>query len=316
MSNTRETEFLRLQEERLTALEKKRADRKDANHSYDLIVAFQDKFNTLKAAIDADLGSLPGLGSDVEKRDKLSGVQIQAGELQTLLNESMTFLTAHEIRRAQDGVTAVHDSIARAQQQCLPRKKFAFGGGKKKKTTAPPPAPVVAPTPVAPVEGGDNRFAKYSGDVVVTDKTSDTIHISREQTTGKDVLLKNLTSCTVHIPGVLGTLHCTNCTDCTFIIGVISGSLFLERCSNSTFTVTCQQARIHTTHDATFHIHVTSKAIIEDCTGLRFGERKEGGYEGYLEDFKSSGLGDSNNWSDVDDFNWLNKEQSPNWTTI
>ena len=308
MSSEREVQFLKLQEERLASLEKKKADRKEANTQNDQLHFFLTHFSSLHRTIDEDLESLVALTSDIEKKARLNSALEQAAQLQVLLNDSLASLPAYDLRKSQDTVTSLHEKIARVQQQCLPKKKFAFG---KKKNVGN--APAVAE--VKEVKDAVSKFSRYTGDVIYENRSNETIEIPKCEIYLKDVLLKNLTKCEVKLHSTMGTLHCTNCTDCTFSVGPISGSIFLENCSGSVYHVTCQQARIHSTNSAVFYIHVTSKAIIEDCKGLRFGKREEF-YEGYEEDRAEAGLSDVNNWNDVDDFNWLNKEQSPNWEII
>ena len=309
MATEREAVFLKLQEERLTALEKRKTDRKENNQTSELLREFLGKFNSIKSEINSILEILPQTTDNEEKKIKLNSGLDQADKLKVLLNDAIPFLPAYDLRRCQDAVTAVHDRIARVQQECLPKKKFGFS---KKKNVAPQ---ITKPVEEKPAIGDDTKFSKYSSDVVFEQRSNESIDIPKSDINKKDVLLKNLDNCTVNLHSLVGTLHCTNCTNCTFSVGPISGSIFLENCNSSTFHVTCQQARIHTTTGATFFIHVTSKAIIEDCKDLKFGKRVQF-YDQYLEDLQESGLSNTNNWDNVDDFNWLSKDKSPNWDII
>lgn len=66
-----------------------------------------------------------------------------------------------------------------------------------------------------------------------------------------------------------------------------------------------------------FYLHVTSRAIIEDSKNVRFAPYNWS-YENLDSDFEKSGLDTTtNNWNQVDDFNWLaNDAASPNWTIL
>uniref|UniRef100_A0A0K8TAQ4 C-CAP/cofactor C-like domain-containing protein n=1 Tax=Lygus hesperus TaxID=30085 RepID=A0A0K8TAQ4_LYGHE len=94
-------------------------------------------------------------------------------------------------------------------------------------------------------------------------------------------------------------------------------SVMVEHSVNGVFAFPCQQLRVHNTKSTDFHIHVTTRAIIEDTTGVRFGPYRYS-YDGLDAHYEESGLDrDRNNWDDIDDFNWLvNNKQSPNWTKI
>ena len=310
MSSEREAIFLKQQEERLSALEKKKTERMEANNSLEQLNDFLRIFNSLKREIETELEDLVKLTSNVEKKSHLTAAQEKVSSLQEMLNDALSYLPAYDLRKSQDAVTSIHENIARVQQVILPKKKFAFG----KKKNASTNSNVAENKDISSAET-KGKFTKYTGDVIYENKSNETLNIPKDEIHKKDVLLKNLKNCTINLHSTIGTLHCTNCTNCTFSVGPISGSLFLESCHESIYHVTCQQARIHTTHSATFYIHVTSKAIIEDSKELKFGKRVDF-YEGYQEDVVEAGLGETNNWNDVDDFNWLSKDPSPNWRTV
>ena len=86
------------------------------------------------------------------------------------------------------------------------------------------------------------------------------------------------------------------------------------RCVESIIATGCQQLRVHHTLKTDFYLHVTSRAIIEDTSEVRFAPYNLQ-YPGIEEHFLSSGLDRlHNNWTSVDDFNWLAADTpSPNW---
>ena len=304
MAEGREAKFLKDQEERLAKLEKKKNDRKDAKLSTETTDAFYKNFNTIKSQIDLLLSNA-GTNTDLKQRkENLNNVLSKTEELQLILNSAISYLPNYDVKKNQDILNSVHLMITEKQLELIPKKKFAFG--KKKNAVAAPKEAIAAPK---------KHVIQYTSDITINDKFDERIELTRDAIFKKDILLRNLSNCQIFLQNCIGTLHCTNCKNCTFNIGPISGSLFLEECDDSVFTVTCQQGRIHTTKNALFYIHVTSKAIIEDSQGLRFGKRKDV-YEGYQGDMVEAGLGEVNNWNDVDDFNWLSKEQSPNWSIV
>ncbi|TRY72552.1 hypothetical protein TCAL_14117 [Tigriopus californicus] len=109
----------------------------------------------------------------------------------------------------------------------------------------------------------------------------------------------------------------TNLVDCTILAGPVSTSAFIDNSRDCRFVLACQQLRTHSTTHSHFYIHVTSKAIIEDCSDLKFAPYALK-YPGMAEDFERTGLDWSvNNWNRVDDFNWLASDQaSPHWSVL
>ena len=57
---------------------------------------------------------------------------------------------------------------------------------------------------------------------------------------------------------------------CSILCGPVSSSVFIEDCKDCTFVVACQQLRVHGTVQSLFYLHVTSRAIIEDCQQVSF----------------------------------------------
>jgi len=134
---------------------------------------------------------------------------------------------------------------------------------------------------------------------------------------GKSVLLSKLTDCTVDVRGAPSTVHIADVSGCTINCGPVSTSVFVDGARSCQFQLACQQLRIHKTHHSEFRIHVTSKAIIEDCQDVRFGEFSFT-YPTIGQDYEAAGIDvATNNWRYVDDFNWLVLDKpSPNWSLL
>ncbi|KAK1338406.1 hypothetical protein QTO34_001522 [Cnephaeus nilssonii] len=133
----------------------------------------------------------------------------------------------------------------------------------------------------------------------------------------RDVLLTELSNCTIKLYGNPNTLRLSKARGCTLLCGPVSTSVFLDDCSECVLAVACQQLRVHTTRDTRVFLQVTCRAIVEDCHGIQFAPYTWS-YPGIDRDFESSGLDRSkNNWNDVDDFNWLARDMaSPNWSVL
>ena len=154
---------------------------------------------------------------------------------------------------------------------------------------------------------------------VLEDKTGETVTVTASEVNSRDLLFKNLTGVKVKVVGNPSTLHMTNVRESVIHVGPVSSSVFLEDCADCTFVLACQQLRTHKTVTSTFYLHVTSKAIVEDCSGLRFAPYPlDESNEALMRDFELSGLDRGrNNWDDVDDFNWLAADKaSPNWSIL
>ena len=196
--------------------------------------------------------------------------------------------------------------IQEKRDDLIPKKKFAFKGKKKaEKSTVNTEDTVKKEIKV------DISECNFSNE---TDKT---LTKPEQEVNNQDVALTRLSNCVVKLFGSPGAVHVSNLKNCKIFSGPVSGSIFIDECTDCIFVMPCQQMRIHSTTSTDFYIHVTSKAIIEDCQKVRFAPYNWK-YQAIDEHYKISGLDKSrNNWNDVDDFNWLASDShSPNWSIL
>ncbi|EMR08398.1 hypothetical protein PNEG_03235 [Pneumocystis murina B123] len=90
--------------------------------------------------------------------------------------------------------------------------------------------------------------------------------------------------------------------DCFVLANNICGPAYISNCQDCTFIVFCYQFRMHDCKDVDVLIACKSKAIIENCTRIRFGPNP------YMNSFEA--------WNRVQDFGWLKQTPSPNWEII
>lgn len=193
----------------------------------------------------------------------------------------------------------------------MPKKKFAFKA--RRQRVAEEPAVERANISVAPMAAS----APAANKLVVSGEAGSTIRMGDADVRGKDVEISGLKGCRVELAGQPNAFHIRGLVDCTVLIGPVSRSLLISDCSKCRFWIACQQLRVHTTTDTDFYLHVTSKAIIEDCSNVRFAPYTWN-YPGIDADYAASGLNRSRNeWNHVDDFKWLNPNApSPNWRVL
>ena len=141
-----------------------------------------------------------------------------------------------------------------------------------------------------------------------------TLTLSSPEVNNKDITLSDLQNCKVTLYGAPSAVHINKLKNTSLLCGPVSGAIFIEDCVACNFALPCHQLRVHTTVDSNFYLHVTSRAIVEDCANVGFAPFNWE-YEGLQEDFKKAGLdGAENNWHLVNDFNWLKTDEpSPNW---
>lgn len=235
-----------------------------------------------------------------------AGVELK--QLTKLVSEHAACLPGYELRKAQAVVSKLQAAMISIEDGRRNKTKFKFSR-KQEGVKAPPkeePAVQPAPLPTKP---------SVTLQPTLVGLKSQSVTLQSADVTDKDIWLDDLSDCTIVITGIPSTLHMTRLSSCRIIAGPVMTSVFLELCSGCQFLIGCQQLRAHKSSSCDFYLHVRSRAIIEDCTSVRFAPYNRPGMQ---QDFARADLdSSSSNWDQVDDFNWLSTSQaSPNWSVV
>ncbi|XP_043819807.1 tubulin-specific chaperone C [Dromiciops gliroides] len=305
------------EQERLLEVERRKQERQNQTVAEEKSDFFAAAFAREREAVERLLGcaeqEAPGPGTDPAQLDEAAS-RLQA--LQKLLNDAVRYLAPYDVRLGQETLARLQGALAERRQELQPKKRFAFKS-RRKDAAAPDPRPAAEvqpqPPPVAPPPGG-LHVPSGSG---FSNRESQTLQMQAEELYQRDILLTGLTDCTIRLYGNPNTLRLTQARGCTVLCGPVSTSVFLDDCVGCVLAVACQQLRTHRTRDTRIFLQVTSRAIVEDCSGVQFAPYSWS-YPGIDRDFEGSGLDRSkNNWQIVDDFNWLARGvASPNWSIL
>lgn len=309
-SNTIREKLEKRHKERLETMEQRRQARlKEKIASGESASIFLDDFNKAKREILVSLNLLDTALSKNDLSTEFDKITKKIQSLQKYVSDSAMFLPSYDMRRAQEISTQMRMEMNKKRDELLPKKKFAFKSRQKMK-----PIPKNDGTPEYENIPENNILKNIHG---FSNESGKTLTLSFDQCNEKDINLSNLVDCIVYIYGFPSAVRIKNVINSEVYCGPVSRSIFIMDCYDCIYHLACQQLRIHNTSNTKFFIHVTSKAIIEDCEEVGFG-RFYWHYPLLDEHFTSARLNiEVNNWSDVDDFNWLKlDEKSPNWYAI
>eukprot|EP00794_Sanderia_malayensis_P008898 gene8898-9849_t len=307
--------FEKRQEARIKELQKKKVDlaaKVDESENYQ---AFNKHFSQETAEISRILASLEESSlNKSEVAETFDEIKKRIQNLQQFVTKSVIFLSSFDLRQAQENVQKLDCEVNEKRDKLIPRKKFAFKQRAKKSDAA---KQTEIQTDVKIQDSSDmNSTSKDNVENAFGfhDCQDRDFILNADDSKQKDIKVSNLKNCQVKIFGCPSALHVDNLDNCKILCGPISRAAFVSNCNNCQFSLACQQLRIHTTQHTKFHIHVTGKAIIEDCTGLGFAPYNWS-YENLNKYFLDSGLNlQLNKWNEIGDFNWLKfDEPSPNW---
>lgn len=307
--------LLKRHQARLEDVERKKEVKESQTVSEEKTSFFRSNFNNECASIEALLSECTG-ADRAQVIQTLEEATTKTQLLQKFLNDSMMFLTQHQLKLAQESIQKIQTMLSEKREEALPKKKFAFRSRNNPKSMVPPDD---VPSCTTPGVSEGTKVDDFVNPEQCGFSHADSIVLTKpaEEILKQDVLLTHLTNCKVRLYGSPSTLHIKHVSDCEILCGPVSSSVFVDHCTNSTLVFPCQQLRTHNTTNTKVYLHVTSRAIIEDCQGISFAPFSWS-YPSLDSDFSVSGLDQNrNNWTQVDDFNWLSSgSPSPNWTVI
>jgi len=242
------------------------------------------------------------------KPESLDLTASKLSELRKFVSDAGFYLPVYELKKSQDKVTELNAKFQALRDTTKPKKKFGFKSSMNK---ASKPETSTLKSAVGVTADGDaatlNSNVSGSGDnsYVLRDEVDKTFVLGSELVDGKDLDLACLSGCRVEILGKPSTLHMSNLSKCVVFTGSVSTSVMLDRLDTSTVCCSCQQLRMHRSSATDVYLFTSARAIIEDCSEIRFAP------------LAASEECGQNNWDLVGDFNWLAKDQkSPNWSVI
>ncbi|XP_034100122.1 tubulin-specific chaperone C [Drosophila albomicans] len=236
-------------------------------------------------------------------------ITMQIQELQRYLTTSTMFLSDFKIKSCQHMLNALTSASDEARQRLLPKKKFGFSGKKLAvKQQQKPLQPKVDVVDKSPAKSFNWTIANESNAHIV---------LHGAQVNGLDITISNVHKCFIELQGHPGSVQISNASQCTLLCGPVARSFFAEQLERCTVAIACQQLRLHSSHATRIYLHVTCRAIIEDCRRIDI-DVYNYDYPELEADYAASGLNKSqNNYTDVADFNWLSPDvASPNWTLL
>ncbi|XP_039482013.1 tubulin-specific chaperone C [Drosophila santomea] len=240
-------------------------------------------------------------------------ITVEIQDLQRYLTASTMFLPDFKIKSCQNILNTLTSASDETRQRLMPKKKFGFSG---KKTAA---KPKVAPNKDI-VDGKLSKVPEKQGSNftwTIANRTNEHIVLDSAKVNGQDITISNLTHCLVELQGHPGSVQVSRASKCTLLCGPIARSFFAENLEDCTLSIACQQLRLHSSRTIRIYMHVTCRAIIEDCRNIEIGVYNYD-YSELEADYLASGLNKAqNNYTDVADFNWLSPDvPSPNWSLL
>lgn len=305
--------LLQRSEARVAEIERKKCEKDIRSSVYEQTDYFNETFMLKRQEIESKLQNAGNIDKS-NLAEYFDEIVRDFQELQKFLADSTLFLCTYDIKKSQETLKTLQDDIQAAENNLIPKKKFTFKN-KKKLQNGIKNNPTLERITSTTANESISMVKLYK--CGFKDLSQQNLVKFRQEIEKQDVGLHRLENCTVYLYGAPSTIFISGLNDCHIFAGPVSTSVFIENCRRCTFIFACQQLRVHSCSDSYFYMHVTSRTIIEDCKDLHFAPYNWT-YDGQDEDFITAGLDKkNNNWSSIDDFNWLViGTPSPNWTFL
>lgn len=303
--------------ERKLNLQKKQETKKSTLAENEQLDYFERTFSEKQAYIE----NLIKLSENLPKDQLPEHFNIISKEillLQKYVAASSLFLRNYFLQKCQNIIQELSNKTRDLENELLPKKKFGFRNKTKPKLLENNGKDVVdfngKLSDSSAKESVNEEKQSPKIECGFYRRKEEVLCLSDEEIYKKDVSIEKLTNCVVYLKGIPSTLHLNHLTNCKIFSGPVSTSIFAENCYNCTFVIACQQLRLHSSENVDIYLHVTSRAIMEDCSKISVAPYNWV-YENIGKHFAEAGMDLSvNNWRCIDDFNWLNTtKHSPNW---
>lgn len=279
------------------------------NHDY-----FQETFRKHVTDIEDGLADLKPNIDRTKLTQDINKIHEELQNLQYYLTASTFFLSNYTIKACQTILSDLKGRIEATKDTLLAKKKFNFRSKADASSSKGATVVDVASTKTA-AASAITKQGHYKW--TVQNRRNEEISLAPDKTNNQDITVSTLDSCLLYIFGHPSSLQLSKLTNCVILCGPVSRSVFADNCTNCKFIFACQQLRLHTSHHCDLYMHVTCRAIIEDCNNINVAPYNYK-YANLDDDFVKAGLDTTkNNWENVADFNWLSTDiQSPNWRHI
>ncbi|ORY97874.1 tubulin binding cofactor C-domain-containing protein [Syncephalastrum racemosum] len=226
-------------------------------------------------------------------------------ELEKQLTKATEYIPSYDARQYVLQIKELSNALESAKASLTPKPKFSFKSRKPKipSSVGNPSSLVSLPLqqPDQPKQPDPSPLTSLTGNVITFSQChNQLVRPSSLPGHSVDVALSELDRCFVWLKDTpISALHIKNVTNSVIICSKIEGSALIYGLTHSILTTACHQFRMHDAHDVDILLAVTSKPIIEDSDAVRVGP--------------VSSADPINYFDQVEDFNWLKKQASPNW---
>ncbi|KAI9498484.1 tubulin binding cofactor C-domain-containing protein [Zychaea mexicana] len=256
--------------------------------------------------------------SKTKLADHFQTILQSINNLEKRLTQATEYIPSYDERQYARQIKELSRALEAARANLTPKPKFTFKSRKQQTHKMPQSAPAsYATTALAAIVNNNDTIQSrdyYEDDNVVSYSDMSDQLIEPTSLENVDVLLSNLTRCTIILTvGQVSALHIKNLSQCVVVCKAIRGSVLMYGFTRSVIAVGCHQFRMHDARSVHVLLNVSSRPIIEDSSDISVGSYSHESLN--IPDVRPEYL-KINCYDQMEDFNWLKKQASPNWRVM
>ena len=246
--------------------------------------------------------------NDKEKKDGIGEIISKIKLYREQFYNVMEFLPGYDKLQYSKNYDEELEKVNNLKNKLFPKKKFAFSKVNKKQNEN------IKEKKEIENKETIKEIKESETDLIIKDLNNFTKKYEKEEIKGKNnILMENITNCNLYLLHDFKACYINNCQNCNIYLGCICGGTHITNCINSNIYLISHQLRIHQTTKSNFYVLINSKPIVEYSKENIFHPLKIK-YEGFENNLIISGIDENNNnWNQVQDFQWLKKDKSPNF---
>ena len=279
------------------------------------------KFKEIDSMLEK-LESEASTKTDKEKKDTLEAITSKIKLYREEFYNVMEFLPGYDKLQYSKNYDEELEKVNKLRNKLFPKKKFAFSKANKKQNENIKEKEKEKEKKEQELEKKADELIKKEmeetaeTDLVIKDLNDCNKKYTKDEIKGKNnILMENINKCDIYLLYDFKACYINNCSKCNIYLGSISGGTHITNCTESKIYLMTHQLRIHQTTKTHFYVLINSNPIIEHSKENVFHPLKIK-YDEYENNLKISGINENNNkWDQVQDFQWLKKDKSPNFDT-
>lgn len=282
----------------------------DESHKY--YNNFRKQYNSLEEEIKVMISDNSKEISSNAK-EKSSNIEKKISQLKEDFQNNSMFLVAYDRHTYLKSFEELDKLLNSLNDIITPKKKFKFSS-KAKNSIAN------KETETNGIKENSNKCNIYSDEDLVLKDVSNKTLILKEQDlqNKKNLIIENVKECKIYALFAFKSFFAKNILNSHVYVGSVSGGSHVTLINDSEIYLGTHQMRIHESFNTIYSILVNSNPIIEHCSKLKFiALDKCIVYPKMNEIMKDSGLDfKANKYENIQDFQWLKQEKSPNFEVI